>query len=58
MTEEKQSEETRNAADIFNRLDDRLRDKFLNGVKCLLFLQDLAEVDGDEPQRKNAAQPA
>lgn len=57
MDEKKQ--ETHKAVEIFNRLDDNLRDKLLNGVKCLVFLQDLADVKDDDATaaKSQATQP-
>lgn len=47
--------QTREAVDIFNNLNDKLRDKLLIGIKCLLFLQNLADNNDDD---KPAQQPA
>jgi hypothetical protein len=42
MIDDQQIQESIDAINSFNQLDDSLRDKLLNGVKCLVFLQDLA----------------
>ncbi len=32
----------------FNRVDESVQDKLLNGVKCLAFLYDLKDTDGTD----------
>lgn len=48
-------QQTRETVDIFNTLDENVRDKLLNGIKCLLFLQNLADTNDDE---QSPVQPA
>lgn len=51
MDNDRELQESRDAVKAFNSLDEKLRDKLLNGVKFLAFLQDLADIsdDDDEP---------
>lgn len=56
MDEEKTLQQSREALQAFNRIDEKIRDKILNGVKCLAFLQDLADIKDDTDNAP--AQPA
>lgn len=51
MDNDRELQESRDAVKAFNSLDEKLRDKLLNGIKVLAFLQDLADIsdDDDEP---------
>ena len=42
--------------DNFNALPDHIQDKLLNGVKCLEFLQNLADIKSDTDKREQTAQ--
>lgn len=43
--------------DNFNRVDESVQDKLINGVKCLAFLYDLSETN-DAEKAPLPAQPA
>lgn len=47
MTTEQHFQRAKAILDNFNQLDETLQDKLLNGVKCLAFLQRLAETKED-----------
>lgn len=57
MDNDRELQESRDAVKAFNSLDEKLRDKLLNGVKFLAFLQDLADIsdDDDEPATAQTA---
>ena len=48
MCEDKTLQQSRDALQAFNKLDEKIRDKILNGVKCLAFLQDLSDIEDDD----------
>jgi len=57
MDNDRELQESRDAVKAFNSLDEKLRDKLLNGIKFLAFLQDLADIsdDDDEPATAQTA---
>lgn len=57
MVKEQQLQQSRELLNIYNRLDKEVQDKLINGVKCLVFLQDLADIkDDDADNSEHAAQ--
>lgn len=54
MTNEQSATQTEHLIDNFNRLDEKIQDKLLNGVKCLAFLHDLADTNDDDKQPSNS----
>lgn len=54
MTREQERRQAKDLVDDFNRLDEKVQDKLLNGVKCLAFLYDLANTkNGDAAEHCN-----
>ena len=47
MANDQDTKQARDLLKNFNSLDEAVKDKLLNGVKCLAFLQDLVDVKDD-----------
>ena len=48
MFDEKSFQRAKDLLDNFNRVDENVQDKLLNGVKCMATVFDLAEVKRDQ----------
>ena len=48
MNSEQITNQAKDLLDNFNRIDETTQDKLLNGIKCLAFLQNLADIKDTE----------